>query len=216
MGAAMSNWPTYGLLGAVAGPAVTVLSSYIAQCVPLSWGSIVQREWVAMLAASALLSATLVQATERHPASAGALAWLMIIGLLLTLTDWVSHRLPHRIVGALFSGGTVQFSLSALVQHDIGPLLRAGVAAAAVFAVGLVIYTSSSGLGFGDVTLSTTMAFFLGWYSWRHVAVSFVLALMIAAVVSLTLIARRRVHRGQPIALGPALIFGAVCTILQT
>ena len=66
------------------------------------------------------------------------------------------------------------------------------------------------------VTLSTTMAFFLGWYSWRHVAVSFVLALMVAAVVSLALIARRHVHRGQPIALGPALVFGAVCTILQT
>ncbi|MFJ8965358.1 prepilin peptidase [Lentzea sp. NPDC102401] len=211
----MADWSTYGVLGLVSGPALIALGGSMARCAPLSWGRVSRSDLPAMLASGALLSITLVQVAERRPESAGAVVWLVIVGLLLALIDWIGHRLPHRIVGVLLSGGLVQFGLSGLVQRNAEPLLRASVAAVAVFAIGLVIYMRSSGLGGGDVTLSTTMAFFLGWFSWRHVVLGLILALVLAALACLALSALRGVQRRQPIALGPALVFGSVCVILQ-
>lgn len=211
----MSLWLPYGLLGVVAGPVVTVLASPMARRESLSWSLVSENEWLPMLAASALLSVTLAEVAERRPGSAGAVSWLVIVGLLLTLIDWTEHLLPHRTVGALLAGGLVQFALIGLGQGDPGPLLRAGVAAMVVFVAAMTLYWRSSELGFGDVTLSTTMAFYLGWFGWRHVIAGLVVALMVAAVTSFVLLAGRRVRREQPTALGPALIFAPVCTILQ-
>lgn len=211
----MPLWLPYCLLGVVAGPVVTVLANSMVRRESLSWSLVSENEWLSTLAASALLSVTLIKVAERRPGSAGAVSWLVIVGLLLTLIDWTVHRLPHRVVGALLVGGLAQFVLVGLAQGDPGPLLRAGVAAVVVFVAAMTLYWRSSGLGFGDVTLSTTMAFYLGWFSWRHVIAGLVVALMVAAVTSLVLLAGRRVRRGQPMALGPALIFAPVCAILQ-
>lgn len=211
----MSLWLTYGLLGAVAGPLVIVVGSSVARRQPVSWSVVSENEWWLVLAASVLLCATLAEVAERRPVSAGVVSWLVIVGLLLAFIDWAAHRLPHRMVGALFVGGLVQFAFIGFAQRDAGPLLRAGVAAVVVFMAAMTLYLRSSELGFGDVTLSTTMALFLGWFSWRHVIVGLVVALMVSAATSLVLLAGRFVRRGQPTALGPALIFAPVCMILQ-
>ncbi|WP_158102920.1 prepilin peptidase [Lentzea kentuckyensis] len=168
-----------------------------------------------MLAASALLSFALAQAAERRPTVVGAVSWLVIVGLLLTLIDWSCHRLPHRVVGTLLGGGTAQFGLTAFVERDGGPLVRAGAAGAVVLAATMTISLASpSGWGAGDVTLSTTIAFFLGWFSWWHVFAGFFLALLLGVVTFGVLRMRRVYRRDLQIPLGPALVFAAVCTIL--
>jgi leader peptidase (prepilin peptidase)/N-methyltransferase len=168
-----------------------------------------------MLASSVLLGITLVQVAERRSSVAGAVSWLVMVGLLLALIDWACHRLPHAVVGALLGGGVVQFGLVGLVERDGGPLLRACAAAGVVFAIALTIcVVSPSGLGLGDATLSGTIAFFLGWFSWWHVFSGLTLGLLLGTATYGVLWLRRRYHRGLLIPLGPALVFAPVCTIL--
>ncbi|MCP2243325.1 prepilin peptidase [Lentzea aerocolonigenes] len=212
----MSLWLTYGLLGAIAGPVVTVVGSCVALREPLSWSLAVRGDPVAMLAASALLSVVLVEVAERRPAAAGAVSWLVILGLLLTLIDWACHRLPQVLVGTLLGGGLIQLGLSALVQPDgAGRVLRAVCALAVVFAVAVTMaLVSPQGWGAGDVTLAATVAFFLGWFSWWHVVIGLGLALMLGAVTFGVLRLIGVYRRGLLIPFGPALIFAPVCTIL--
>jgi leader peptidase (prepilin peptidase)/N-methyltransferase len=214
----MSLWLTYGLLGAVAGPVVTVVGSCAALRQPLSWSMVFRTRSTTMLAASVLLSLFLVEAAERQPATAGAVSWLAIMGLLLALIDWACHRLPQILVGTLLGGGVIQFGLTALVQHDgAGRMLRAGTALVAVFAVAVTMaLVSPEGWGAGDVTLSATVAFFLGWFSWWHVTTGLGLALALGAAAFGVLRVRRAYRPGLLIPLGPALVFAPVCTILLT
>jgi leader peptidase (prepilin peptidase)/N-methyltransferase len=207
-------WLTYGLLGALAGPFVIVFSNSITTGEPVSWMSMTAISWRPALAAGALLILVLVEVAARS-AAAGALAWLMIVGLVLALIDWSSHRLPHRLVGILLGGGVVQLGLVGLVQRDAWPLLRAGTAAVIVLLIVLTLgLISPSGLGLGDVTLSTTMAFFLGWFGWLYVAAGLMSAFLSTGLAMSVLRAGRLIPQGQPIALGPALIFAPICVIL--
>lgn len=212
----MSLWLTYGLLGAVAGPVVSVLGTCVALPEALSWRLVSRSDWTTAPAASALLSIALVEVAERRPATAGAVSWLVIMGLLLAMIDWASHRLPRVLVGALLGGGVFQLGLAALVLPDgVGRLLQAGAAFATVFTVAVVMaLVSTGGLGAGDVALSATLAFFLGWFSWWHVAVGLGLAFGLGAVVFGVLRLRRAYRPGLLIPLGPALVFASVCTIL--
>ncbi len=208
-------WLTYGLLGALAGPFVIVFSNSITTGEPVSWMSMTAISWRPALAAGALLILVLVEVAARRPAAAGALAWLMIVGLVLALIDWSSHRLPHRLVGILLGGGVVQLGLVGLVQRDAWPLLRAGTATVIVLLIVLTLgLISPSGLGLGDVTLSTTMAFFLGWFGWLYVVAGLMSAFLSTGLAMSVLRARRLIPQGQPIALGPALIFAPICVIL--
>jgi leader peptidase (prepilin peptidase)/N-methyltransferase len=211
----MSLWLTYGLLGATAGPFVILLSNSITHGEPASWKTVTAVSLRPAMAASALLCLMLVEAATRRPASAGALAWLTIVGLLLALIDWGSHRLPHRVVGTLLGGGVVQLGLAGLAQRDMWSLLRTSTAAVVVLLIVLTLgLISPSGLGFGDVTLSTTMAFFLGWFGWLHVVAGLMTAFLSTGLTISVLHARRQLAQGQPIALGPALIFAPICVIL--
>jgi leader peptidase (prepilin peptidase) / N-methyltransferase len=211
----MSLSLTYSLLGAAAGPFVIAFSNSIATGEPASWRTVTAAGWRPTLAASALQSVVLAEAAARWPAAAGALAWLTIVGVLLALIDWSSHRLPHRVVGALLGGGLVQLGLVVLVQRDAWPLLRAGVAAAVVLLIVLTLgLISPTGLGLGDVTLSTTMAFLLGWFGWLYVAAGLMIAFLSTGLAMSVLRARKLISRDEPIALGPALIFAPICVIL--
>ncbi|GGU39790.1 prepilin peptidase [Lentzea flava] len=211
----MSLWLTYGLLGVFAGPFVIAFSNSIARGEAASWRCVTAVGWRPALAAGALLALLLVEGTTRRHTAAGALAWLAIVGLLLALIDWSSHRLPHPIVGALLGGGLVQFGLAGLIERDVWPLLRAVTAALVVLVIVLTIgLISPSGLGLGDVTLATTMAFFLGWFGWPYVVVGLMSAFLSTGLVMSVLRARKLISQGQPIALGPALIFTPICVIL--
>jgi leader peptidase (prepilin peptidase) / N-methyltransferase len=207
---------SYSLLGMVAGPLVVVAGFSIARREPTSWLLFYSVGWTASLAASAFLGSALTYAPLVAPRSAALVAWLVIVGLALALVDWTCHRLPHRLVGTLFLGGLVQIGLMAIALRDVEPLLRAGAAAAVVFVAGLLLYLwLGAELGFGDVTLATTLALFLGWRGWPYVASGLTAALVAAGVVTRTLLVLKRISRRDPVALGPSLLAGAVYVMLQ-
>lgn len=212
----MPLWLTYGLLGVVAGPIVAVAGGSVARREPLSWEQAARTGWTAMLAASVLLGGALAQVAWRLPATAGAVSWLVIVGLLLTVVDWTCHRLPQPVVGLLLAGGVIQFGVTALVRPDSAAhFARAAAATIVVFAIAVTMaLMSPGGWGAGDVTLSATVAFFLGWFSWQHVATGLLLAFVLGAATFGVLRARRTCVRGLLIAFGPALVFAPVCTIM--
>lgn len=212
----MSPWLTYALLGVVTGPFVVAAGASVTRCVPLSWRLASRGMWVPMLASSTLLGVALAAVAQRQPAEAGALSWLVIVGLLLTLIDWTCHRIPQALVGVLLAGGVIQLGVTGLGALDGATrLLQAAAATASVFAIAVTMaLVSPRGWGLGDVTLSTAVAFFLGWFSWWHVAVGLFAAFALGALTFGVLRARRAYRSGLLIPFGPALIFASVSTIL--
>ena len=207
---------SYSLLGVLAGPLVVLVSFSIARHEQTSWHVLMSAGWATSLAASAFLGSALMYAALVTPRSAALVAWLVIVGLVLALVDWTCHKLPHRVVGTLFAGGLIQLSFVAVAMRDAELLVRAVLAAAVVFLLGLVLYLSLGGeLGFGDVTLATTLALFLGACGWPYVALGLITGLAAAALVTRTLLALSRISPRDPVALGPALLVGAVYAMLQ-
>lgn len=207
---------SYWVLGVVTGPLVVLSSFSIALREPMSWHLLESVGRTTSLAASAFLGSALTYAALLAPRSAALVAWLVIIGLTLALVDWTCHKLPHQLVGALFAGGLVQLSFVAFALRDVEVLVRAGLAAAVVFVIGLLLYLRlGAGLGFGDVTLATALALLLGWRGWPYVALGLMAGLMVAGAATRTLLVLRRIRRHDPIALGPALLVGAVYAMLQ-
>ncbi|MEV6236748.1 prepilin peptidase [Lentzea sp. NPDC051838] len=207
---------SYSLLGVVSGPLVMLAGFSIAQREPMSWRLFASVGWATSLAASPFLGFVLTYAALAVPQSAGLVAWLVIVGSTLALVDWTCHLLPHRVVGTLLVGGLAQISLTALVLRDFEPLLRAAVAAAAVFSAGLLVYLRlGADLGFGDVTLATALALHLGWRGWSYVFLGLTAGLLVAWAAIRTLFVVRRIGHRDPVALGPALLAGAVYAMLQ-
>lgn len=212
----MPVWLNYALLGVAAGPVVTAAGACAARYEPVLWHHILRVGWRVALAASGLLGVLLVTVADRHPAVAGALAWLVITGLLLSLIDWASHRLPQVVVGLLLGGGVLEFGVAALVLPDGAKrLLHAAVALALVFVFSLTMaLISPGGWGAGDVTLSASVAFFLGWFSWLHVILGLCLAFAFGGAAFGLLRMTRAYRRGMVIPFGPALISASISTIL--
>ncbi|MEV6242687.1 prepilin peptidase [Lentzea sp. NPDC051838] len=206
-----------GTLGAVAGPAALILSHSIAHGKTMSCDLSARIGWRPLLSAGAFLSATLIHVAWVVPSVAVAVvAWMVILGFLLVLIDWSCHQLPHRVVAVLLAGGLVQFSVIGVAERSVGPLARAGAAAVVVFLVSFVIYLRlRADLGFGDVTLATTFAAFLGWFGWQYVLFGLIAGLVLAGIANLVLLAARRISLRDHTALGPALIVGSIYTVLH-
>lgn len=207
---------SYWLLGTLVGPLLVRAGFSIARREPMPLQFFELAGWRTSLAASAFAGPALSYAAVAVPQLAALVAWLVIVGAVLALVDWTCHLLPHHVVGTLFVGGLAQISLMAFGLRDLEPLLRAGTAAVVVFAAGLLLYLRlGADLGFGDVTLATALALFLGWRGWSYVALGLIAGLLIAGVATRTLLVLGRISRRDPVALGPALLVGAVFAMLQ-
>ncbi|MGI5506458.1 prepilin peptidase [Lentzea sp. CA-135723] len=207
---------SYGLLGVAAGPLVVLTAFSIARHEPVHWSLTGWPPSTASLAASMFLGSSLTYVALVVPRSAEMLAWLLIVGTVLALVDSACHLLPHRVVGLLFLGGLALIGAQALVRREFEPLLRAGVSSIAVFAAGFLLYQRfTAELGFGDVTLATALALYLGWFGWASVFLGLTVGLLAASFVMRMLLIAKRVGRHDPVALGPALLGGAVYVMLQ-
>lgn len=140
--------------------------------------------------------------------------WAVLAGCGLAVIDVRQHRLPRMWVAALGTGGLALLSTAAAMSGDGSSLLRACAAAGATAVVALFVYAASGGgFGFGDVTLLPVIAFYTGWLGWRPVATAFVAGvLLLGALGALAWVTGRR--SGQdPLAAGPALLLGGLCSL---
>lgn len=143
------------------------------------------------------------------------LMFLGTLGVMLAAIDISVQRLPDRLVLPAFPLLMSLLALDAVMEHDGGGLLRAMLGGLALGAGFLVLALVRPGqLGGGDVKLAGLTGLALGWLGWPAVTTAAVLGFSLSAVVSLALLAARRVSLNGAICFGPFLLGGALISTL--
>ena len=140
-------------------------------------------------------------------------AYLLFValGIALALIDLDVRRLPNVLVLPAYP-----VLAALLATAGDGPaLLRAAVAAAALFAIFFLIALVAPGsLGFGDVKLAGVVGGVLGHLSWGALLVGAFGGFVIGSVVGVVLLASGRAGRKTAVPFGPFMILGALASIL--
>jgi leader peptidase (prepilin peptidase) / N-methyltransferase len=144
-----------------------------------------------------------------------ASAWLAVAGGQLMLIDWACHRLPTQLTARLFGGGLVIFFVAAVHTESADAFVRAALAAVVVFTAALATaLVVPGGFGAGDVRLLGAVGLILGWAGWSHVLRGLVLALLLGAVAGAVLLLARRISPSEHLAFGPAIVGGALLSLV--
>jgi leader peptidase (prepilin peptidase) / N-methyltransferase len=143
-----------------------------------------------------------------------AFLFMAAAAVLLTVID-VQHRLlPNRVVLPSLGIGALLLTVVAAFTGDWPSLLRAGVGAAVLFAVFLLLaLISPNSLGMGDVKLAALLGLYLGWLGWGFVVVGAAAGFVVQAVGALGLLAARRIGLRAELPFGPAMLLGAALAI---
>jgi leader peptidase (prepilin peptidase) / N-methyltransferase len=166
-----------------------------------------------MTALLAGLLAGSVELTGLRPATL-ALAWAAGAAVVLGAVDLAVHRLPDRVTYPAAAVCVAAFLVDAVVLGSWGALARALAAGAAAFAVATAVRVlAPDGFGFGDVKLLGLLGLVLGWFGWGVLMAGVFLGLLTGAMVSLGLLATRRVGWRTAIPFGPPLLVGAVLVL---
>lgn len=143
--------------------------------------------------------------------------WVLLgaAGVLLAGIDWRTRQLPGAIVNPCLLITAVWIGIASISTADWNGLLRATAGWAAGSALfGLLWLASPASLGYGDVRLAALIGMSLSWLDAAAPLPGLFLALVLAATTGLLLRATHRLHRGQPIPLGPFLLAGAIAAAL--
>jgi leader peptidase (prepilin peptidase)/N-methyltransferase len=139
--------------------------------------------------------------------SALGLGYLVLTAWPLAKTDILERRLPNKYVLPAFPITWLGQLLAGVTGAGFIKMLWALLAGVITFALSLSINRLGL-LGMGDVKLMTVMALALGWFSPLLPLVALGLSFLMAGVVAILLLVRRKIRLGESMALGPYLIAG--------
>jgi leader peptidase (prepilin peptidase)/N-methyltransferase len=146
-----------------------------------------------------------------------AFGFLGALGVALGAVDVAVHRLPDRLTLPAYPVLVVLLGAAAAIGHDFGALVRALLAGVALAAVYLLLALLRPGqLGGGDIKLAGLLGLGLGWVGWPTVLAGTLLAFALTAVVSLVLLAARRISLRSEIFFGPFMLGGALLAVLAS
>ena len=146
-----------------------------------------------------------------------AFGFLGALGVALGAVDVAVHRLPDRLTLPAYPVLIALLGVTAAIGHDGGALVRALLASVALSAAYLLLALLRPGqLGGGDIKLAGLLGLGLGWLGWAAVIAGAVLAFVLTAVVSLALLAARRISLRGEICFGPFMLSGALLAILAS
>jgi len=141
--------------------------------------------------------------------------FVALVGVALALVDLAVQRLPDRLTLPAYPGLLVLLTLTAIIEHDGAALSRALLGGLAFAGCYLVLALLSGGrLGGGDVKLAGLIGLALGWLGWSSLVTGACLGFLLAGIVSLVLLAARRVTRTSLISFGPYMLTGALLATL--
>lgn len=152
-------------------------------------------------------------AVAQSVAEVALLALMAGVAGVLVVVDVAEHRLPDSVIFtglAVWAAGALLF---AVLTGNWGAVGRSVLAAAALFAVFLVLGLLANGLlGFGDVKLSALLGAVLGWFGWGTLLSGVVLGVLLHGIVAIgVLIVTRNPKADVP--MGPSLIAGAAIAL---
>lgn len=149
-----------------------------------------------------------------RPELLGFLA-LTVAGVALAVVDLMVCRLPDRFLVPTFVLVLASFVVGAVTAHDARPLLSALLGAGALGASYFVLGVLGAGrLGLGDVKLAVLLGLSLGWFGWRAVVLGTCLAFVLSAVVTLVLLAARRITLKSELPFGPYMLAAAATVVV--
>ncbi|MET9396118.1 prepilin peptidase [Kitasatospora sp. NPDC002965] len=132
----------------------------------------------------------------------------MLVGTALLLVDVAVKRLPDHLTAAAGLGVAVLLCLSAATGGRWEAFGRAVLSAVVVGAVFVML--ALLGMGLGDAKLVPSLAAVLGWHSWSAVFWGIGTGLLLGAVHALVMAVGSGAGRKAEVALGPALLVGAL------
>ncbi|MEO6531233.1 MAG: A24 family peptidase [Specibacter sp.] len=144
-----------------------------------------------------------------------ACLYLLWLAVVLSVIDIRTHTLPDRHVLPAYPVAAVWLMGAALMAGT--PQLVLGVVGGAVGMGALywllwVIYPA--GMGFGDVKLAGVLGIFLGYLGWQHVLLGLAAGFVAGGLWGVALIASRRGTAKSAIPFGPAMLAGALATMV--
>jgi leader peptidase (prepilin peptidase)/N-methyltransferase len=175
------------------------------------------RRVTAPLVLELVTAAVLALVCGRFAGQASVLAFCFLgaLGVALSAIDIAVHRLPYRLTMPAYPVMAILLGVAAATGHDGGALVRALLASVALSAAYLLLALLGAGqLGAGDVVLAAVLGLGLGWLGWPTVIAGSLLAFAVMAVVSLALLAARRISLRGEICFGPFMLGGALLAIL--
>jgi len=146
-----------------------------------------------------------------------AFGFFGVLGVALAAIDIAVQRLPDLLTLTAYPILIALLTGAAIAGHDFAALLRAllgGLALAGVFLVLALVRPGQ--LGGGDIKLAGVAGLALGWLGWPVLIVGAALGFVLSAVVSVALLAARRVTLHSAISFGPFLLGGALLAMLAS
>ena len=139
--------------------------------------------------------------------SALGLGYLVLTAWPLAKTDILERRLPNKYVLPAFPITWLGQLLAGVNGAGYVNMLWALLAGVVTFGLSLMINRLGL-LGMGDVKLMTVMALALGWFSPLLPIIALGISFLIAGIVAIWLLLRRKIKLGGSMPLGPYLIAG--------
>lgn len=211
---------TAAAAGLLLGPLLAALTQTVPAGGPMAAAEVLRgrpataRRIVAVAAATGTAFA-LLAASIGADAALPAFLLMGAVGVTLAVIDTEHHRLPDRLVLPTYVAGEALLLAAATVTGTFEAWVRALLAAAAVFAVFLLLaLISPEGFGFGDVKLGGLLGMYLGWLGWDRVVLGVLAGFLIGTVLALVLIVTRRASLRTPVPFGPALLAGALVAVV--
>lgn len=187
-------------------PVVELASGVVFSLVALWWGVA-----SGLIGGASWMSAT----TPEAPVAArlmvlAAFLWFAASGVVLTVIDLDTRRLPHSITATAFGVCLALLTGACLLGADWSSLLRAITGAAVLFAFyALLRLARPDGMGGGDVRLAAVTGLMLAWLGWWPLAVGAFAAFLLGGIVGIAMILARRAGRRTALPFGPFIVAGA-------
>ena len=136
--------------------------------------------------------------------------WAAGVCIALGMIDLDHKRLPNAVLFPGLVVGTVLLVAGAVADGSSGSLPRALAGGSGYFGLLLLIALAArGGFGFGDVKLGLLLGMFLAYRSWVVLVAGVFGGFMVGGLVSVALLAARRVGRRDAVPFGPSMIIGA-------
>ena len=133
----------------------------------------------------------------------------------LVVTDVRARRLPDRIVYSALAALFTCFVAGAIVRADATRLVTGILGALTLGAVYVVLAVLGHGrLGVGDIKLAVLIGLALGWFGWAALLVGALGAFLLNAMVTLALLAARRITLKSELPFGPFMLGSAGLIVL--
>jgi len=163
---------------------------------------------------TALLLAAAGYRVHPWPVLAAA-AWLIVLGVPLSVIDLRVRRLPDALTGPAYAGVVAFLAIAAA---DAGTWARLGRAAlgGAILAAGFLLLAvlSKGQIGPGDCKAAAVTGTLLAWYGWDQLLTGTLAGFLLAGAYGVFLMARHAATRRSSIPFGPFMLAGALLVVL--